>query len=288
MGVSVAEEGGLPTTEFTNQFGLKTLHGIPKPAWRAFQLAHEHAGELRLPLTVTEHRPPPPPPAPVPPPPPQGSCVVESSKRCFGDDILPDADHLLLPDPDSCCRACWNHTTPLQCSSWTYAHASAPPGIRGRCYLKTALDGCTDDAAFTSGTTHNSEPPVPYDGNAVTAFATQSATGDETAVFLGYWSNSAAGTFTVDRTVTIQLAGHTGPTSATEYRIDRQHANPAKAWRAMGSPAVPSQQQLDELVQSSEVEPTALTLIDGKPSTTVNMTNNSAVLIVFKHSGGGR
>ena len=102
MGVSVAEEGGLPTTEFTNQFGLKTLHGIPKPAWRAFQLAHEHAGELRLPLTVTEHRPPPPPPAPVPPPPPQGSCVVESSKRCFGDDILPDADHLLLTDLTAC------------------------------------------------------------------------------------------------------------------------------------------------------------------------------------------
>lgn len=29
-----------------------TLHGVPKPAWRAFQLLHDHAGEYSLPAEV--------------------------------------------------------------------------------------------------------------------------------------------------------------------------------------------------------------------------------------------
>ena len=33
----VFEEGGLPDKELANTFGMITLRGIPKPAWRAFQ-----------------------------------------------------------------------------------------------------------------------------------------------------------------------------------------------------------------------------------------------------------
>jgi xylan 1,4-beta-xylosidase len=44
----VFEEGGLPLVEFNDIYGIMTIHGIPKPAWRAFQLLHAHAGDQRL------------------------------------------------------------------------------------------------------------------------------------------------------------------------------------------------------------------------------------------------
>ena len=50
----IFEEGGLPLIEFKNIYGMMTIHGVPKPAWRAFQLLHEHAGDTRLPVAVGE------------------------------------------------------------------------------------------------------------------------------------------------------------------------------------------------------------------------------------------
>ena len=44
----VFEEGGLPRVEFKNIYGIKTISGIPKPAWRAFEMLHTHAGDTRL------------------------------------------------------------------------------------------------------------------------------------------------------------------------------------------------------------------------------------------------
>jgi len=49
----VFEEGGLPEVEFKNIYGMKTISGVPKPAWRAFQLLHTHAGTLRLPVSIS-------------------------------------------------------------------------------------------------------------------------------------------------------------------------------------------------------------------------------------------
>jgi len=258
---------------------MKTLHGIPKPAWRAFQLAHEHAGTQRLPLAIKEHRPPPPPPTPPPPPPPPGACAVKKSKRCFGDDILPGTQHLMLPSADACCKACWNHTTPLQCSAWTYGGKTAPAGTAGRCYLKTSLEGCKSDPAFTSGETHAVAPAKPYDGDAISGFATTK--GEETAVFLGYWSNAPGHAGTGDHSITLTGNPKKKWTTATEYRIDEHHANPAAAWRAMGSPAVPSAAQITSLTAASVVAPTALTL-SADNAVTLTMANNSAVCIVFK------
>jgi hypothetical protein len=51
--IAVFEEGGFPTSEFTNIYGLMTVHGIPKPGWRGFQLLNE-AGDTRVPVRVTE------------------------------------------------------------------------------------------------------------------------------------------------------------------------------------------------------------------------------------------
>lgn len=49
----IFEEGGFPKTEFSAVYGAMTVHGVPKPAWRAFALLHEHAGTLRLPVSVS-------------------------------------------------------------------------------------------------------------------------------------------------------------------------------------------------------------------------------------------
>ncbi|EGB10173.1 hypothetical protein AURANDRAFT_23523 [Aureococcus anophagefferens] len=49
----IFEEAGLPTTEFAGStVGLETISGIAKPAFRAFQLLHEHAGPHRVAATV--------------------------------------------------------------------------------------------------------------------------------------------------------------------------------------------------------------------------------------------
>ena len=45
----VFEEGGIIAAPFHGGFGLMTIHGTPKPAYRAFQLLHE-AGMKRLPV----------------------------------------------------------------------------------------------------------------------------------------------------------------------------------------------------------------------------------------------
>ena len=48
----VFEEGGLPRVEFKNVYGMMTMNGIPKPAWRAFEALHTFAGDLRLSTTL--------------------------------------------------------------------------------------------------------------------------------------------------------------------------------------------------------------------------------------------
>ena len=46
----IFEESYFPSVPFHGGFGLLTLHGIPKPAYRAFELLHEIGTEL-LPVT---------------------------------------------------------------------------------------------------------------------------------------------------------------------------------------------------------------------------------------------
>jgi len=45
----IFEEGGFVSTPFQGGFGLQTIHGIPKPAFRAFELLHE-TGYTRYPI----------------------------------------------------------------------------------------------------------------------------------------------------------------------------------------------------------------------------------------------
>ena len=56
----IFEENSLPRTEFhpvgasypQPHYGLMSLHGVPKPGWRAFQFLHTHAGTHTVPAEV--------------------------------------------------------------------------------------------------------------------------------------------------------------------------------------------------------------------------------------------
>eukprot|EP01052_Picozoa_sp_SAG31_P050048 SAG31_NODE_11247_length_1050_cov_1.173502_2_plen_55_part_00 len=53
----------------------------------------------------------------------------------------------------------------------------------------------------------------------------------------------------------------------------------------MGSPAVPSAEQIAQLIKVSEVKPTMLTVVDG--AVAIDMGSNSAVVLVFESEGHG-
>ena len=178
----VFEEGGLPTTEFSNIYGAMSFHGVPKPVWKAFALLHTHAGEWRLPTVVSK-------------------------------------------DPE--------------------ANVSL-----------------------------------------VSAFATvTNTTGVLPAVFLSFWLNGGPPSYLLNRSVTVSLTGGgtdaaTVPSSATEYRIDANHANPLRAWQEMGAPANPSPTQLQELKSAAEVHGAPVQLT-ASGAATVLLQPNSAVVLVF-------
>ena len=118
-----------------------------------------------------------------------GQCVVEEGKAYDGDDILPAASPLMVPDADACCAACWEQAT---CSAWTYGEATAAAGTAGRCYLKTAPVGGSARAEFTSGTVtrpkHTSTLPATtatlcLEGGACTTLAADSSTSQWQARF---------------------------------------------------------------------------------------------------------
>lgn len=219
----------------------------------------------------------------------------------------------MLPDAAACCAACFNHTTPLQCSAYVYGTRGT---LKGRCYLKTSLANSASNSAFTSGTLKSPSPSAGnFSGPAVTAFATTtpgtsgtvgadagSATG--LSVFLGYWNDGGGpDRYRANRTVTVTVHSarvETGLTlgsetetatasirkaaaritQATEYRIDHANANPLLAWKQMGSPNPPSADQLAELITASKVTPRTLKVNEGQ--VVVDMAANSAVLVVFK------
>ena len=49
----VFAEGGMRFTEFMDQFGMQTLHGVAKPVFRAFELLR-HAGNYTIPLEIDD------------------------------------------------------------------------------------------------------------------------------------------------------------------------------------------------------------------------------------------
>eukprot|EP00039_Didymoeca_costata_P029987 m.27424 g.27424 ORF g.27424 m.27424 type:complete len:526 (-) comp7894_c0_seq3:160-1737(-) len=276
----VFEEGGLPDTEFKNIYGSMTIHGIPKPAWRAFQMVNVHAGDTRLTTTLDQNSTT---------SKDEGSptnCSMVPNTDFNGGDLLPNDQPLIVPNASACCQACKDHAG---CDAWAYG-SNESGCCKMRCYLKNYSDvgRKNSDKTFTSGFP-GAPPPVPPKAY-MSAFSTRnaSATGLETTrVFLGFWGNpDKPVTPPANRSVTVNI-GDIGsaqtPTEATLYRIGGGYADPQTAWIAMGSPKVPDADQLKELMQASLVhEETVPVAKDGNNAVVVvNMAVNSAVVVAF-------
>lgn len=126
--------------------------------------------------------------------------------------------------------------------------------------------------------------PANSNASLVTAFATVNGTGaaEQPVVFLSFWENGGPPEYQIDRTVTVTAKGRNGMAAAsgTVYRIDYDHANPLKAWQAMGSPANPTAAQLEQLGQASRVMPEVMA-VSTTGSCTLTLPPNSAAVLVF-------
>ena len=74
------------------------------------------------------------------------------------------------------------------------------------------------------------------------------------------------------------------PTTCRQTRVDRDHGNPVETWKAMGSPAAPSPEQLAQLKQAAaSVEAPAPKLTVDGPAVRLNVTlpRQSVVLLEF-------
>ena len=251
-------------TEFMNVYGLMTISGVPKPAWRAFQLLHHHAGYNRVKCTVTESVLP----SSLGTAPSQSKCSVEDKTDLAGFDL----EELRAKNVERCCEAC---RADSKCVFWTFLDSNST------CRLKTSDAGRTSRAGAVSGS--SIAPPPPSSNRTKIAALVTSNTVSPTSlvgmsVFLSFWSLDGT---EANRSVSVSIPGaKDSPKYATEYRIDATHANPHAKWISMGSPGKPSPAQISELIQASQVNPTRVPLPKAT-SISVEMGPNSAVLLVF-------
>jgi xylan 1,4-beta-xylosidase len=253
-------------TEYQNVYGLMTISGIPKPSWRAFQLLHQFAGNKRLPLQIIEtndngreeqQQ--------------QSTCTERENTNMYGFNV----DSLSVQNISGCCNACQQNE---HCNFWSWFH------LNTTCMLKSSDAGRTFEKGITSGSSI-APPPVESNGTRISAFATNRIKDgdslDGVAVFLSYWSNTGLES---NRSVSVSFKGMAtsflSSKTATEYRIDINHANAIRSWRDMGSPQKPTTNQIEKLISASKVIPATIKLNDDF-STTVTMNPNSAVVIIY-------
>eukprot|EP00036_Acanthoecidae_sp_10tr_P004927 CAMPEP_0182928404 /NCGR_PEP_ID=MMETSP0105_2-20130417/15568_1 /TAXON_ID=81532 ORGANISM="Acanthoeca-like sp., Strain 10tr" /NCGR_SAMPLE_ID=MMETSP0105_2 /ASSEMBLY_ACC=CAM_ASM_000205 /LENGTH=645 /DNA_ID=CAMNT_0025066407 /DNA_START=9 /DNA_END=1946 /DNA_ORIENTATION=+ len=294
----VFEEGGFPDTEYKNIYGSMTKDGVPKPAWRAFQLLHMHAGDHRASTTVKQ-------PSKVTWTPPAeatvgstAACALVPNTDFEGGDILPDSQPLVLDSAAECCAACQNHsgTSPeTRCQAWSWGSAESKCCSK-RCYLKQlgAASHAHHDGTFTSGYVGPAPPPPPPPGPKpqVSAFATVNGTADGTEslrVFAGFWGNPDQDETNppANRSVTFTInhaSGSAPSRDVTLYQIGAGECDPRAAWEAMGSPANPDAKQLAALMAASEIGTGKAVATPTSPTTTtvqLEMAENTAYVLAF-------
>ncbi len=85
--------------------------------------------------------------------------------------------------------------------------------------------------------------------------------------------------------VAVNLAGlPAGPLSATEYRIDADHADAFAAWQKMGSPQPPTAEQARQLEKAAELRPsppTPLKLAGGAATVHLTLPRQGVALLVI-------
>lgn len=84
------------------------------------------------------------------------------------------------------------------------------------------------------------------------------ATREEGAVMLLFYNHNAAGLPLERERARIDVRGLIRASEITLYRIDEDHANAVKSWKAMGSPEYPDASVLSKLIEASEMRPESL------------------------------
>lgn len=79
----------------------------------------------------------------------------------------------------------------------------------------------------------------------------------------------------------LRAALEKAPERVTIRRIDEDHGNPLKLWEAMGSPQVPTPEQVRQIQAQSAVEPESLpfTYADGWLHLSVTLGDNDVFFI---------
>ena len=268
----VFEEGGLPTKEYSNIYGLMTYHGVPKPGWRGFQLLNG-AGDHRIPATLPSD---------------MDTLYVSQSQRVVSGDCVTDEQtnmagftlsSVKADTPAYCCAKC-QAVGQQECSFWTF--------YNGTCEFKSSDAGRTTAPGYVSGSRvvpGNSNSSM---GSPLSVFATINGTEPGVAslqVFLSLWANPSDPSAVKNRTVkvTVKHAAGAAPKAVVAWRIDESHGNSLAAWEAMGSPAVPSSAQLSSLIKASQIVPEPVTHTSDGEATVVEvpMTGDSAVRLNF-------
>jgi hypothetical protein len=264
----VFEEGGLPLVEFKNIYGtpntvayllahiyniviagIMTIHGIPKPAWRAFQLLHSHAGDMRLGTAVTNSAPSPHPSA-VSGDTPCTGCQGKSAGYCKDDTGV-----------------CYPYASPGVC----------PPGMK-KCTASTPTPPPTPAPSNTTAQMISAFSTANSTTGTVAVFVSFWGNPDPT--------QPVPANRTV--TVYLHFATAAAPTSATLHMING-NTDPRVLWEDMGRPSPqdgsgPDSTQMAALLARSQVVSLPATQVSANATTmavTLEVSQNSAVVVTF-------
>lgn len=196
MAAQVFEEGGLPSTEYSNIYGLMTYHGVPKPGWRGFQLLSD-AGTHRVPTTLGN-----------------GSSdlavqerymqQIEQGGQCVTEPNTDMAGFTLSTHPEiqtaaKCCAGCQS-ADQSDCSFWTFTGK--------HCVFKSSDAGREAKPGYTSGSRLAPGPNGGEMGSPLSAFATVNTTAggvESLQVYLSLWSNPKDPDAVANRTVRVTV-----------------------------------------------------------------------------------
>lgn len=248
----VFEESFFPVKNesFHGMFGLVNLHGVPKPAYRAYQLLHE-TGNARLPVAR--------PPKPTPPA-PKGLC----GKPMEGVDVWGgDACPVVEPCPTcglfsvaDCCDMCLKCAACDTAELWTTG-SNKTHGYR--CAMKTFAKktNVTHNPSRTyARVTRQPSPPPSRDELCATNVGVLAVRNDKDQhVDLILYNHAPFASLIVECNVTVHVSAAVakGLGVATLRRVDETHANPLAAWIAMGAPDYTSKAQNAALLASSQL-----------------------------------
>lgn len=233
----VFEENSLPRTEYhplgqshygQPHYGAMTLHGVPKPVWRAFQLLHTNAGSHSVPTVVNN----------------TASIPLVSAATTLNVTSVSDSNG--RPTSSKAVAG----SARLFLSHWD---ASGSAANHSAIMVNVTVLGAARRIAAASRRPTSVMPPS----------TAHSFDGRDDALL---------------------------PSSVTVWMIDEQ-CSANLLWQQMGSPAVPTSEQLQQLIERSELSPKTVPVVwpsDGTAEIHLRLDPNTAAVVEIGAVQDGR